>query len=120
MEWFFGSLERRPRGPTGDAQECPYNLHQMGHIVQFEYEGVARVCWRRCRTGHHKAKCTVPQCVRCGLFGHDQCTLKCKHCGGNHGPSECKAQTYSSAAPPVASSTSQEQMSGVAEDREAH
>ncbi|KAH7986117.1 hypothetical protein HPB51_026708 [Rhipicephalus microplus] len=100
-------------------------LHQVGDvIVQFEYEGVARLCRRCCRTGHHAAfcdaaKCTVPQCVRCGVFGHDQCTLKCKHCSGDHGPSECKARTNSSAAPPVASSTSQEQVSGVAEDWEA-
>ncbi|KAH8027393.1 hypothetical protein HPB51_005221 [Rhipicephalus microplus] len=47
-----------------------------------------------------------------------QFVLKCEHCGGDHGSSECKAQTNSSAAPPVASS-SQEQVSGVAEDREA-
>ncbi|KAL3254617.1 hypothetical protein MRX96_054146 [Rhipicephalus microplus] len=96
------------------------NLHQVRDvIVLFEYEGVARVCRRCCRTGHHAAKCTVPQCVRCGVFGHDQCAVKCKHCGGDHGPSECKAQTNSSAAPPVASPSSQEQVSGVAEDREA-
>ncbi|KAL3227145.1 hypothetical protein MRX96_048819 [Rhipicephalus microplus] len=96
------------------------NLHQVKDaIVQFEYEGVARVCRHCCRTGHHAAKCTVPQCVRCGVFGHDQCALKCKHCGGDHGPSECKARTNSSAASPVASSSSQEQVSGVAEDREA-
>ncbi|KAL3217681.1 hypothetical protein MRX96_050968 [Rhipicephalus microplus] len=47
-----------------------------------------------------------------------QFALKCEHCGGDHGSSECKARTNSSAAPPVASS-SQEQVSGVAEDREA-
>ncbi|KAH8022155.1 hypothetical protein HPB51_022288 [Rhipicephalus microplus] len=40
-------------------------------------------------------------------------------CGGDHGPSECKARTNSSATPPVASSSSQEQVSGVAEDRKA-
>ncbi|XP_075737279.1 uncharacterized protein LOC142776808 [Rhipicephalus microplus] len=84
------------------------NHHQVGDvIVQSEYEGVARVCRRCCKTGHHAAKFTVPQCVRCGVFGHDQCVLK------------CKARTNSSAAPTVASSTSQEQVSGVAEDREA-
>ncbi|KAL3185229.1 hypothetical protein MRX96_031101 [Rhipicephalus microplus] len=59
------------------------------------------------------------QCVRCGMIGHDQCALKCKHCGGDHSPSECKAQTNSLAVPPVAFSTSQEQVSGVAEDQEA-
>ncbi|KAH8019863.1 hypothetical protein HPB51_022964 [Rhipicephalus microplus] len=96
------------------------NLHEVRDvIVQFEYEGVARVCRRCYRTGHHAAKCTVPQCVRCGAFGHDQCAVKCKHCGGDHGPSQSKARTNSSAAPPVASSSSQEQVSGVAEDREA-
>ncbi|KAH8027434.1 hypothetical protein HPB51_005578 [Rhipicephalus microplus] len=96
------------------------NLHQVRDvIVQFEYEGVVRVCRLCCRTEHHAAKCTVPQCVRCGVFNHDQCALKCKHCGGNHGPSECKARTNSSAAPLVASSSSQEQVSGIAEDREA-
>ncbi|KAL3211809.1 hypothetical protein MRX96_051969 [Rhipicephalus microplus] len=96
------------------------NLHQVRDaIVQFEYEGVTRVCRHCCRTGHHAVKCTVPQRVRCGVFGHDQCALKCKHCGGDHSPSECKARTNSSAASPVASSSSQEQVSGVAEDREA-
>ncbi|KAL3234203.1 hypothetical protein MRX96_022640 [Rhipicephalus microplus] len=96
------------------------NLHQVRDVIaQFEYEGVAWVCRRCCRTGHHAAKCTVPQCVRCGVFGHDQCAVKCKHCGGDHGPSECKARTNSSAAQPVASSSSQEQESGVVEDREA-
>ncbi|KAL3170012.1 hypothetical protein MRX96_015083 [Rhipicephalus microplus] len=45
------------------------NLHEVRDvIVQFEYEGVARVCRRCYRTGHHAAKCTVPQCVRCGGF----------------------------------------------------
>ncbi|KAH8036911.1 hypothetical protein HPB51_006972 [Rhipicephalus microplus] len=96
------------------------NLHQVRDvIVQFEYEGVTPICRRCCRTGHHAAKCTAPQCVRCGVFGHDQCTLKCECCGGYHGPSKCKAQTNSSAAPPVASSSTQEQVSGVVEDREA-
>ncbi|KAL3206656.1 hypothetical protein MRX96_052811 [Rhipicephalus microplus] len=86
------------------------NLHQVRDVVvQFEYEGVARVCLRCYRTGHHAAKCTVPQCVRCGAFGHDQCAVKFKHCGGDHGPSQCKVRTNSSAAPPVASSSSQEQ-----------
>ncbi|KAL3191422.1 hypothetical protein MRX96_059802 [Rhipicephalus microplus] len=95
------------------------NLHQVRDvIVRFEYEGVARVCRRCCRTGHHGAKCNALQCVRCGVFGHDQCALKCNDCGGDHGPSECKARTNSSAAPPVASS-SQEQVSSVAEDWEA-
>ncbi|KAH8036271.1 hypothetical protein HPB51_022034 [Rhipicephalus microplus] len=96
------------------------NLHQVRDvIVQVEHEGVARVCRRCCRTRHHAAKRTVPQCARCGVFGHDQCALKCKHCGGNRGPSECKAWTNSSAALPVASSSFQEQVSSVAEDREA-
>ncbi|KAH8020201.1 hypothetical protein HPB51_025385 [Rhipicephalus microplus] len=96
------------------------NLHQVGDvIIKFEYEDVARVCRRCCRTGHHVAKCTISQCVRCGMIGHDQCALKCKHCGGDHSPSECKAQTNSLAVPPVAFSTSQEQASGVAEDQEA-
>ncbi|KAL3224966.1 hypothetical protein MRX96_049400 [Rhipicephalus microplus] len=100
-------------------KSVPNLLEVRDVIVQFEYEGVARVCRRCYKTGHHAAKCTVPQCVRCGAFGHDQCAVKCKHCGGDHGPSQCKARTNSSAAPPVASSSSQEQVSGVAEDREA-
>ncbi|KAL3226076.1 hypothetical protein MRX96_004518 [Rhipicephalus microplus] len=54
-----------------------------------------------------------------GGFGHDLCALKCKHCGGDHGPSECKARTNSSATPPVASSSSQEQVSGVTKDQDA-
>ncbi|KAL3223058.1 hypothetical protein MRX96_027824 [Rhipicephalus microplus] len=64
-------------------------------------------------------KCTAPQCVRCGAIGHDQCALKPKHGGCDHSPSTCKAQTKSSAAPPVASSSFQKQVSSVADDRHA-
>ncbi|KAL3188792.1 hypothetical protein MRX96_022290 [Rhipicephalus microplus] len=88
------------------------NLHQVRDvIVQFEYEGVTQICRRCCRTGHHAAKCTVPQCVRCAVLGHGQCALKCECCGGDHGPSECQGADEFIGHPAVASSSSQEQAS---------
>lgn len=98
------------------ATAVPNLIQLRDLIIQCEYEGVVRICRRCHRTGHHAVKCTVPQCVRCGEYGHDQCARKCKHCGGDHDSSACKAR--SSAAPPVASSSSQEQVSGVVDDRE--
>ncbi|KAH6938915.1 hypothetical protein HPB50_014840 [Hyalomma asiaticum] len=60
---------------------CPVpNLLKVdGRFAQCEYEGVVRLC-RRCNlAGHHADACTTP---RCAEFGHAECDVACKRCGG--------------------------------------
>ncbi|KAH7959279.1 hypothetical protein HPB49_009908 [Dermacentor silvarum] len=78
------------------ARPVPNLLRVGNRVVQFEYEGVARLC-RRCNLeGHHAVACEAPKCARCEQFSHENCAAACVRCGGDHAVSSCPIRTYSS------------------------
>ena len=98
------------------ARPIPNLLPVGDRIVQCEYDGVVRQCRRCFFPGHHAADCKVPQCERCGEFGHARCLAVCPRCGEDHPLSACKVRTYSSVAARAPAAFSSTQVtSGAAE-----
>ncbi|KAH9363204.1 hypothetical protein HPB48_003863 [Haemaphysalis longicornis] len=71
------------------SREVP-NLVAVGRFtVQWEYEGVVRLCIHCGLSSHYAAVCTTPKCKSCDRFGHEQCEAPCTKCAGDQPVSEC-------------------------------